>query len=130
MSELELREAFRELAGGVKPQPDPYARLMSRARRRRFSRWFTGFAAAVAALVIAAVALNAANEPSPDLGPIDQSVLLVTPWTRKLIDGHVRGALAGDAKLVDEAGKAARTLKTGPMSEYPIKVLFIEDVGD
>ncbi len=130
MSELELREAFQELAGGVKPKPDPYARLMSRARRRRFSRWFTGVAAAMAALVIAPVTLNAADEPTPKLGPIDNSVLLITPWTRQLIDAPVRGALAADTKLVDEAGKAARSLKTGLMSGYPVKVLFIEDVGD
>ncbi|GIH03346.1 hypothetical protein Rhe02_14130 [Rhizocola hellebori] len=130
MSEQELRNAFAELAGEVKPAPEPYARLMARSRRRRFSRWATGFAAAVAAVVIAPVALNAANDPGPDLGIIDNSVLMITPWTRKLIDAPVRGGLAGDPKLVDEAGKALRVNKSGPMSGYPIKVLFIEDVGD
>jgi hypothetical protein len=130
MSEVELRNAFRELAAGVKPQPEPYARLMARSRRRRFSRWVTGCVAAVAAAVLAPVALNAANDPGPDVGIIDNSVLLITPWTRKLIDAPVRGGLAGDADLVEEAGKALRTLKSGPMSGYPVKVLFIEDVGD
>ena len=130
MSERELRNAFRELAGGVKPAPEPYARLMARSRRRRFSRWVTGCAAAVAAVVLAPVALNAANELTPDLGPIDNSVLLITPWTRKLIDAPVRGGLANDPTLLDEAGKLLRAMKSGPMHGYPTKVLFAEDVGD
>ena len=130
MSERELRNAFRELAGGVKPAPEPYARLMARSRRRRFSRWVTGCAAAVAAVVLAPVALNAANELTPDLGPIDNSVLLITPWTRKLIDAPVRGGLANDPTLLDEAGKLLRAMKSGPMHGYPTKVLFAEDVGE
>src|SRR5215218_10676599 len=110
MSELELRNAFRELAGGVKPAPEPYARLMARSRRRRLSRWVTGFTAAVAAAVLAPVALNAANDLSPDLGPIDNSVLLITPWTRQLIDAPPRGALAKDANLLHELEKALRVI--------------------
>jgi hypothetical protein len=103
---------------------------MARSRRRRLSRWVTGFTAAVAAAMLAPVALNAANDLSPDLGPIDNSVLLITPWTRQLIDAPARGALAKDAGLLGKVENVLRATKTGPMHGYPTKVLFAEDVGD
>ncbi len=129
MSEEALRDAFRDIAGEVRPAPEPYARLMARSRRRRLSHWLTGVAGVVAALVIAPVALNAADDPGPEPGPIDSHVLLITPWTRKLIDGPPSGALAGERRFLDEMAKALRDKDSGPMRGYPVKVLFAEDVA-
>lgn len=133
MTEREMREAFGELASGVRAAPDPYTRLMARSRRTtrmRAAGLTTGFAAAVAAAIFGTVGLQGMAGPNPTDGSssmyMDNSEP-INQWTRGLIDAPTRGELAADQAFINDLTNRLRT-RFAPSGQ--LKVLFAEDVGE
>jgi hypothetical protein len=114
MSAEELRAAFALLADPVVPEPDPYGRLLARARRARWHRWSgwgSAMVAAIVAVLLGTLALQGSGAPHPT--PPPRSLINggwnITPWIRRLLETPPRGALAKDPAFV-----AALTTRLDP----------------
>jgi hypothetical protein len=132
--EARLRSGFARLAEPVVPMPDPYARLLRRARRSR--RRFAGLGSLLAAVLVAALLVPLLGEgagnpyPTPTPGVDDNRGADITPWIQRLLDTPTRGSLAGDqAFILDLTGRLRlRDFQLSPELNHRT-VLFAGDVG-
>ena len=98
----ELRAGFARLAEPVVPMADPYGRLLRRAQRSRRARlagWLSGLAAALVAVLVTPLLVQASGPtptPMPSPGVDDLRGAAISPWVRQLLDTPVRGSLAND----------------------------------
>jgi hypothetical protein len=132
--EEQVRTGLAELVAEIRPMPDPLGRLLARQRRRRRR------GAAVVALVVALVAggavvpLAVGGWPGPPVG--------YEAWTRSLVDGPPRGAVAARpgfaadlARALDEQDRAGAgdPRLGGPANIDPaarsVRVVFVDDVA-
>ncbi|GAA4253093.1 hypothetical protein GCM10022255_052480 [Dactylosporangium darangshiense] len=141
MSTLEerLREEMARAVAPVRPEPDPYARLLRRRRRRGWRWGSTALAAAVVAAVLGAQALVAPSNPSPNPTPEpppyfrESNDVALDHWGRDIIAASTRGnAAQADPALVEALRQALdrvrRSWAINPALDR-IKVLYIVDVG-
>ncbi|MGI5214144.1 hypothetical protein [Plantactinospora sp. CA-290183] len=133
----ELREELARVARPVVPWPEPYRRLLERARRRRRRR--AGAGAAALAVVVAAVPLLAGVLDRPGADPatppgaseFQPAAPVNDPLARRLLDSPTRGNLAGDRALVDRIARgylAARTELLVDPALDTVRVLLAHDL--
>lgn len=137
----DLKEGMARLAQSVVPQPEPYRRLLHRARRQRRRRLAVAGAGAVAlvAAVVAGPVLvpaqstpgGVAGSPPPDTAQFQPAMPVDNPLTRRLLDSPARGNLAGDRALVDAVAAgylaARERLLVDPALDRT-RVLFAHDL--
>jgi hypothetical protein len=124
MTESQLREGFQRLAAPVTPAPEAYRRLVVRGRRRtraRLAALTTGVAGVVAAALLVPLALTPAADPLPTPDNPAPDV-----WVQRILDGPVRGGLAGDRGLLSSL-EGMVTAQLQPI-QRPAKVVYASDV--
>ncbi|MEO3746114.1 hypothetical protein [Plantactinospora sp. B5E13] len=131
----ELRDGLARLADPVVSRPEPYRRLLERARRRRRRQALTTGAAALAALV-AVVPLFGGTVRGGEADPADQVEIqppapVADPLARRLLDSPLRGNLAGDHQLIESITRGYRAaraeLRVDPTLDA-VRVLFAHDL--
>jgi hypothetical protein len=129
----ELREAFGAAVAEARTGPDPYVRLLRRARRRRRTRLAVA-SAGVAAAAAAVVALVAVPTGLPSSGePVGApGTPIASDWVRRLIASPPRGSLSGDTQyvqaLIRGIDRHRGSVEVSPELDR-VAVLFVGDIG-
>jgi len=133
-----IGRALHTIADDLRPQPDPYGRLLAR-RRRADRRRVAGLAAAflVVALGVAATARTwtMPDPPPPGQSEMERQFANTNAWAAELADGPTHGAVGADAAFVaDLSAGMMRNWRDGwydaeRLSVDRVTVPFVDDVG-
>ncbi|WP_422769705.1 hypothetical protein ACN28C_23595 [Plantactinospora sp. WMMC1484] len=138
MLDERVSRALTEMSEGLRPEPDPYARVLARHRRSRRRRAVAAglCAVAVVASTGAAVALRGQGG-GPDTVAVEPAGgwQRMVAWGQRLVDSPPRGAVGRDAGYVAALAESLRAEQaagrferlTVPVRE--VRVLFVDDVG-
>jgi hypothetical protein len=127
----ELKTGFTRLTDPIVPVPDPYGRLLRRARRHRVTAWASTLAAGVIVALTASLVASApaAPHPGPSIDPRLNKGAVITPWVQRLLDSPIRGNLAGDTAFVDAlTGRLNPTDIDASPELSDVTVLFAGDI--
>jgi hypothetical protein len=133
--EERLRSGLASLVEPVRPMPDPWGRLLARARRRRHTRRMLGALTAVLLVFFGTLVPAGFSDRPP--GPFDGYAY----WSKTIIDGKPRGSVAAQTDFVAELTRlitdevragtndpALNGFHDEPPSPRRVRVLFAEDV--
>jgi hypothetical protein len=132
-----IGRALATIADDLRPEPDPYGRVL--ARRRRSARRRTG--AAVAAVLVVALGVSAFmftwthTDTPPAQNESDAQFAAMNAWAAKVATGPTHGTVGADAGFVAEiADGMMRNWRDGRydverLSVDRVTVPFVDDVG-
>jgi len=139
MIDDEVGRALATIIDDVRPQPDPYGRVLARYRRSRRRRGVAAVAAVCAAVLGSAVGFAAirpaGTPPAQRHGPARTAIDNVNAWARKLALAPSRGAVAADPAFVsDLAARMMQNWRDGwydgnHLSVGEVRVPYADDVG-
>lgn len=132
----EVHQVFAAALADARMEPDPYGRMVRRARVRRLvGRSATGGLVAVGVAAGVAVSLTLpSGRPGPGPAPRTGTpgMAIDSDWARRLIASPPRGSLGGDTAYVRAlAGAADRERRSWDVSSDldQVSVLYVSDVG-
>jgi lipoprotein-anchoring transpeptidase ErfK/SrfK len=125
-----LSGAFARSVAMLRPEPDPYGRLVHRYRRQNRRRVLVGAAVLVVLAVAGALLIPGLAGGST----LPTAVPAMSPWVQKLLTSPVRGSLAADVTYVSALRQAAQArtapaLAGIPAAQNQVTPLFVGDVG-
>jgi hypothetical protein len=132
-----IGRALATLGDDLRPQPDPYGRVL--ARRRQSARRRLVVVTAAVLVVALGVTAAAVTWKRPDAPPAerdpDRQFATMNAWAGKLADGPTHGAVGADAGFVAELSAGMmRNWREGRyaverLSVDRVTVPFVDDVG-
>jgi hypothetical protein len=131
----EVHRAFAAVLEGARTQPDPYGRMVRRARARRLVRRAAtgGLVAAVATTAVAVSLTIPGGRPGPATPQTGTPGMAIdSDWARRLIASPPRGSLSGDSAYVRALARAvdAQRHSWDVFTDLDqVSILYAGDVG-
>lgn len=136
MIDERVRSELARLADDVRPEPEPFRRLMARQRRTRRSRFAAGALVVASAVLMGVVSpLGAGSSNKPPIG--------LQAWAQRLVDAPARGTVAAAPGFADDltarlvaqngAGDTDGSLagfQPIALAQRTVRALFVDDIGD
>jgi hypothetical protein len=126
-------QVLRDASADLRPQPDPYRRVVARYRRTRLW-WRATVGLVLAAVVAGGAALVPTFGDSPRPAP-DDPFTRYNAWNARLVESPTRGAVGADPAFVADFARrvfehqTAGDYRGDPRSVREVRVLFLDDVG-
>jgi hypothetical protein len=131
----EVHQAFAAVLENARMEPDPYGRMLHRARTRRLVRRAAtgGLVAAVATTAVAVSLTAPGDRPEPAAPQTGTPGMAIdSDWARRLIASPTRGSLGGDTAYVRALARAVdqRRHSWDVWSDLDqVSILYASDVG-